>query len=74
MTMQHAYAAFGLILGAVAIVGFAALFEHFAPVKDGAWLGNIFPFGLATDPTLLSVISVCALAVSVLLFRLAKAL
>jgi hypothetical protein len=59
----------GLLLGAVAIVGFAALFEHFASIKDSAWLRNIFPFGLATDPTWLGVISVCALAASVLLLR-----
>lgn len=73
MTMQRAYAAFGLFLAAVSIVGFAALFEHFAALKDSAWLRNIFPFSLATDPRWLAIISVCALAASVLLFRLAKA-
>jgi hypothetical protein len=72
--MRRAYAGFGLISGAVAVVGFAALFEHFAALKDSAWLRNVLPFGLATDPTWLAAISQGALAVSVLLFRLAKAL
>jgi len=70
--MQRACAAIGLFLALVAIVGFAALIEHFVPIKDSAWLKSVFPFELATDPTWLGVVTVGALAVSVLLLRVAK--
>jgi hypothetical protein len=71
--MRGARIAIGIFLGIVALVGFAALFEHFASIKDDAWLKNIFAFEIATYPTWLSLVSVGALIGSVLLLRIAKA-
>ena len=72
MTKQSTFKAIGLFLGIVAFVGFAALFEHVANLKGSEWLRSIFPFGIATDPTWLSVVSVSALVVSALLLKAAK--
>jgi hypothetical protein len=72
MTIRGTYAVIGLFLGAVAFVGFAALVEHVTQLKEAEWLRHIFPFGIATDPMWLSVVSISALAASVLLLRAAK--
>jgi hypothetical protein len=70
--MRGACASIGAFLGIVALVGIAALFEHLADLKGTEWLRRIFPFGIATDPAWLSLVSVSALAGSVLLMRVAR--
>ncbi len=56
----------------IALVGFSALYEHFAGVMDADWLSMIFPFGLALNPVGLSSISIGALFASWLFRKLAK--
>lgn len=73
MSARGLYVAGSILFFVVALVGFGALFEHFAGIMGAEWLKNIFPFGLALNPLALLGITLIALFISWLLLKVAKA-
>jgi hypothetical protein len=62
----------GGYLSLVAFVGVSALLEYRLHLKGREWLEYILPFGLATNPMQLSIVTLSALFGAAILFWVAK--